>query len=44
MEDTHWAYKEMKKKQGKASLNPCFNGRYSLRIDITDMGKNDAES
>ena len=30
MEDTHWADLPLKLRKGYYSLNPCFNGRYSL--------------
>ena len=32
MEDTHWVLQATVKDLSSTSLNPCFNGRYSLRL------------
>ena len=31
MEDTHWVVLTVRDEDSAAGLNPCFNGRYSLR-------------
>ena len=37
MEDTHWVAKRDEYLKLIVSLNPCFNGRYSLSPDDCDL-------